>query len=224
MFTTSNVPFSRFITLLDTPSDYEDGKLLVFDAASKQLKAYYPYEIPFLEQAVINGFKEGFEESSTIQLEQSDKIKLGVKSHSITSNHIQSENEAFDNAILIYKNHKLYWSYPSNQVIELEAKESIQFLQPVSSTGHVAVYEQPITNQAIGIALHDCQANFPVIALVSGKLISTSWTWSAGTAIYLGDKVLTHIAPTNTNLFVQKMGIMMTSNILLVNINQPILL
>ena len=224
MFTTSNLPFSRFVTLLDTPSDYEDGKLLVLDAASKQLKAYYPYELPFLEQAVINGFKEGFEESSTIQLEESDKIKLGIKPHSITPDHIQSENEAFDNAILIYKDNKLYWSYPSNQVIELEAKEDIQFLQPVSSTGHAASYNQPITNQAIGIALHDCQANFPILVLVTGKLISTSWSWSSGTNIYLGNKALTNIAPTSNNLFVQKMGIMLTSNTLLLDIKQPILL
>jgi len=224
MFTTSNLPFSRFVTLLDTPSDYEDGKLLVLDASSKQLKAYYPYEIPFLEQAVIDGFKHGFEESSTIQLEPSSNIKLGVKSHSITQDHIKSENNAFNNAVLIYKDNKLYWTHLSNQVIEIEAKENIQFLQPIASTGYIARYEQPITNQAIGIALHDCQANFPVIILTSGKLMSATWSWSSGTSIYLGDKTLTNIAPTNDNLFVQKMGLMITSNTLFLDIKQPILL
>jgi len=224
MFTTSNLPFSRFVTLLDTPSDYEDGKLLVFDASSKQLKAYYSYELPFLDQATITGFKEGFEESSSIQLEPSSKIKLGVKSQSITPDHVQSDNEAFDNAILIYKHNRFYWSYPSNQVIELEAKEDIQFLQPVSSTGYAAVYNQPITNQAIGIALHDCQANYPLLVLTSGKLTSASWSWSSGMNIYLGEKQLTHIAPTAANLFVQKMGVMITSHTLFLTVKQPILL
>ena len=225
MFTTANNPFSLFINLLDTPSEYKPGKLLIFDTSNKKVVAVDLVDVPSLVDGILEGLRQLVADSDTISFEVVDNLKAYVKQYSLNHTHFDTDNQPENNTVLLYRNGQLTWAKIESNVAVIEAKEQIQAFQCVTYDGRVATNVLPVTNKAMGLALNDADQYDQLYVMFNGKLINVNWSFTPAVQIYLGENgAMTTIAPTTNGKFLQKIGTAITEDIVLFKPEQDIIL
>ncbi len=215
--------YSRFISLLDTPPSYEDGKLLILNKHNECVLAVDLVNVPSLDEGVVNALSRLLGNSHTISFDVDIDNKLVVakiNDNCIAPINIETTNKPKENYVLVYSEGSFEWRH-SADIIDLEAQVSISTFQPVTESGYIAKAIPPITNRAIGLAITNAVANAYVRVQTGSAITNSYWDWSVGANIYLQvDGSLGETAPTSG--FIQVIGTAIKPTTILL-VQQPII-
>ncbi len=108
-----------------------------------------------------------------------------------------------------------------NTTIDIEAGEDLTIGDPVYVLNNKAYLADNVTNyKVIGIVQIAAQQTFMSTIVLNGSIQITGL--SVGSPYYLGNKQITNIVPTSS--YIVRLGTAIKSDILVVNIEEPILL
>lgn len=107
--------------------------------------------------------------------------------------------------------------------VEVVAAEDIPAFTVVRSDGYRANSNHPSSRlKVIGITMTEIQAGFAGIAIFSGRIRNSSWSWLPHQPIYLNGVVLSQVPPTTGYLL--QIGKAITNIDVIIQFSTPILL
>ncbi|NPB00306.1 MAG: hypothetical protein GXO10_02930 [Crenarchaeota archaeon] len=206
-YTAPTTDYSRFISLLDTPSTYENGKLFIFDSKGRRVIAVDLVDVPSLVDGVTAALSKivGNTDTISLKVDTTNRIVLAyLNDDAVAPINIKTNNNPKENNVLVFTNGSFEWRH-SADIVDIEAQVSITQFQPVTDSGYIAKAELPITNKAIGLAINDALARTYVRVQTGSILSNPLWAWDTGASIYLQtDGTLSQTPPTSG--FIQVIG------------------
>lgn len=111
-------------------------------------------------------------------------------------------------------------------MLSIEVFENIEGFQPVIASGYAADSNNLSHRQrVVGIAVNAISSNFSGLVQYSGELANPLWNFQKGDPIFINQKQLSNVAPTDQNsVWYQRVGTAIRPDTILIELQDSVLL